>query len=347
MKIKFFPIIALFLAGCAKDTLVKDVSDKLISFNPYLGQIKVGTRAVEMVPSRLQTTGINVYAYQSATTNTAISAGFNGAYFDATNAGVLTPLNLTWSATTSSWGSGTAVYWPNDDSKLDFVALPAYAAQGLVSLSVNNGLKLAFNQTGMSTPDVTQMTDLVAAVNTGLSTSAQAVNLDFAHILSKITFNAKLNSTQTNLVAYIDAIKVNGLSPNGEYTFTNSNNSGTLGTWTKSGTATSINAGLLGMSDQLLVGGAASQNVTNVETGAIMVVPQVLSTIEITYRIRTVGGTTDLETKTQSVDVSAVTMAAGRQYIFDFNITPQVPITFTSSIKDWTAGEPANMPVGG
>lgn len=165
-----------------------------------------------------------------------------------------------------------------------------------------------------------------------------AVDLDFAHILSKLTFRAK--SPTKNLIK-IDEVKINyagnKVHRGGTFTFGSGVDMGGYSAYTGYNTgAHSLNSAFADIS-----GGSTT------ELGELLILPQELedgfASLDITYRVVLYDAVEQKVSK--SVPLKALSLAPGSNYIITLSMSAYQVSPLSVEIADWKVGATSSIPI--
>lgn len=165
-----------------------------------------------------------------------------------------------------------------------------------------------------------------------------AVDLDFAHILSKLTFRAK--SPTKNLIK-IDEVKINyagnKVHRGGTFTFGSGADMGGYSAYTGYNTG----AHSLGSAFADISGGSTT------ELGELLILPQELedgfSSLDITYRVVLYDAVEQKVSK--SVPLKALSLAPGSNYIITLSMSAYQVSPLSVEIADWKVGPTSSIPI--
>lgn len=165
-----------------------------------------------------------------------------------------------------------------------------------------------------------------------------AVDLDFAHILSKLTFRAK--SPTKNLIK-IDEVKINyagnKVHRGGTFTFGSGVDLGGYSAYTGYNTG----AHSLGSAFANISGGSTT------ELGELLILPQELedgfASLDITYRVVLYDAVEQKVSK--SVPLKALSLAPGSNYIITLSMSAYQVSPLSVEIADWKVGATSSIPI--
>lgn len=165
-----------------------------------------------------------------------------------------------------------------------------------------------------------------------------AVDLDFAHILSKLTFRAK--SPTKNLIK-IDEVKINyagnKVHRGGTFTFGSGVDMGGYSAYTGYNTG----AHSLGSAFANISGGSTT------ELGELLILPQELedgfASLDITYRVVLYDAVEQKVSK--SVPLKALSLAPGSNYIITLSMSAYQVSPLSVEIADWKVGATSSIPI--
>ena len=286
----FAAIAALALTACSNDDEIKVGGDNAILLTSSLNVAE--TRAA---------TDIQTSAFDAGETVDVYITENNGGNNPTTY-----PQPIEYS--TAAGGAltvGTQYYYPTSGNGVNIYALyPATAATG----------ELFTIKEDQSADDNYKASDLMygkPATNNPVSPSANAVNIQFTHLLSKVTINLIAGANVTSL----DGAKVEllGVKP-----------------------STTLTAGINGHSITAASGDAASITVMTatetVTSGSAIIVPQTLP--EMFLQV-----TLDGATLTGKLDSGAPELTAGNEYTYDITVNMRGgALEIEGSITPWDDG---------
>lgn len=326
MKKIIFAIAAVALmSSCSKQEITNVGSEEnvAIGFNTYLNRI---TRAVDADLVTLKD-GFKVYGYY----RTGTAAVFSPNYF---NGSVVSYVD-------SAWTYNDTKYWPTE-GYVDFVALANNT--GTFVADATDGALVTYS--GSSNP-ATQKDLLVAtAPNTSKADNAlSGVSLQFKHILSRIDVKVKNTTGDASLKLVVKSIKFTSIKPNGSFKVSNS-------AWTASGTAATNAIGLIGGQIEQ-TGDATAYADANSAAGALMIVPQAKTSIEVEYEYyqKTTDGLSYIRVANfTGANKKTITLSenwnSDTKYTYELafgNLSDMTAITFSASVSEWTNSSTTNL----
>lgn len=202
-------ITALLMAGCSQNEImeVRQDTNSALNFSVYTG---VSTRGQDVSTATMQGAcdetnyggfGIMAYYTGSKTWNEMV----------ANSPTELKPTfmfnqKVTYDKTNTAWTYSPVKYWPNDpNAKVSFFAYAPYefsetgSRVGIVTSKITETGTPKINFTLKPADKLDKMVDLVVATDKDRSQTADAIQFDFEHILSKIAFKAKLGADYAGL----------------------------------------------------------------------------------------------------------------------------------------------------
>lgn len=308
------------ISSCSKQEITNSSLDasNAIGFNSYVNRI---TRAID---ANLETIkpGFAVYGYY----RTGDAAAFTPNFFNGSV--------VSYSNETGTWSYNNIQYWPLTGF-IDFVAVGNNA--GTFVADPTEGALVSYE--GSSNP--ANQKDLLVATNEGTSKETHALNgvdLQFKHVLSRIDVKVKNTTGNSSLKLVVKSIKFTSIAPDGTYKVSTK-------TWTPSGVATTNTVGLAGGQVEQ-VGGAADYLNANTAAGALIIVPQEQTSIEVEYEYyqTAVDGVTLIRVadftgaNKKTIDLSG-NWNTDTKYTYELafgNLADMTAITFTAQVIDWT-----------
>lgn len=191
-------LAAINIVGCSTDDTITNVpTDSAVLFNTYIAR-NTPTRAALASTSSLQNEGFGVFAYYT-----------QQASFDATssNPNFMNNQKVAYNSGTAKWAYTPLKYWPNNDgAKLTFLGYAPWVAgrtitQGNIDFTVNSTIA---SQEDLLYADATHLKNITKQV-----TSA-AVDFQFKHALSRISFSAKAAADYGTTTIKIKSVSIAG-----------------------------------------------------------------------------------------------------------------------------------------
>ena len=189
------------------------------------------------------------------------------ALFHADESSYFADQRMTYNNTTEIWSTDKKYYWPLND--LDFYAHMPYNDTNLTPTANAK----AFNYT---TPTAnSSQNDFMYAVNYQVAKTNEAVQLNFLHALSAISFRATTEGPTVSVV--IKGIRLCNVKTQGTFTYPSSSTTGEdggpVGTWSLGNTLGNLEAGIT----ETTLSSAETLDVTS-EDGVMTLIPQNLAT---------------------------------------------------------------------
>lgn len=202
-------MIALAIAGCSQNeiTEIRQDTNSAIGFSVYTG---VSTRGKDVSNTTMKGTsddsnygGFGIMAYYTGRKTWEQMVTDNPTDLKPT---FMFNQKVTYDNVNSVWTYSPVKYWPNDtQAKVSFFAYAPYESSetgdrvGIVTSKITDTgtPKIAFSL--KPSDKLEEMVDLVVATAKDKSQTADAISFDFAHILSKIAFKAKLGADYAGL----------------------------------------------------------------------------------------------------------------------------------------------------
>lgn len=320
MKKIFLAIATLALiSSCSKQEITNPGAENTpIGFNSYVNRI---TRAADADLETLKA-GFSVYGYY----RTGAAGVFTPNYFWGSQ--------VSYSPLSSLWTYDDTKYWPTD-GYIDFVAVANNA--GSFYADTTEGAEVFYN--GSSNP--AEQKDLLVATAANTSKEANALNgvdLQFKHVLSRIDVKVKNTTGNSSLKLVVKSIKFVNIAPDGTYKVSDKS-------WSVYGDA-ATNAITLTGGQIEQVGGAANYVSANSAAGALIIVPQSQTAIEVEYEyyqessdgqsyIR-VANFTGANKKTITLSGNWNTDTKYTYELAFGNLSDMTAITFTAGVSNWT-----------
>jgi hypothetical protein len=368
MKKLFFPavvIAAITLASCSKQEDVTGVNASSestpISFSTFVGK-SGGTNTKGTVADKdgLKTNngGLLVSAY-----NTAEKTWIN--YLNTGGAPeFMKEQKVIWNGTNSVWEYTPLRYWPVNSGKVSFFAIASNNSTDAKPDGVTNwtypnsdtGKGPVFQYTANGT--IGNQSDLVYTVALNQTSANNPVQLTFNHILTKIGFSAKLQSSlPSNVALNVTGLKITTSNSLGtvstfRYIIDPSNNDKSAWDELSTGgsqvylTASDVSLGTFTPGIELSANDSKRINDANM---FIMLPPQTVTagsfTVNIFYNITDKNVEPNLITSYSSGPISlptsttgSVVMEQGKQYTFNFTFS-LVGVQFADIIvNEWGSG---------
>lgn len=331
---------ALFVLGCSKSQNGEDnrPSSDFIQFNPTVTSASVVSRAAEVDAAGLQSTGIMLWGYESATAPTTVTDAFSGAFFSGGTAGTA------YTYSNGEYSSASTELWPTTNFVSFIATQGGNIATYNAAVASTSAPTFTFNQTLTS---AASMKDFLVAVSLGNTKSPGAVNLNFAHVLSKVSFRAYLDTSDPNFRLSIDSVALLQVHPSGTYKLsgvasTTSNTN--LGAWDRSGTVQdSVFAGLA--TNTNIQGASGNGASITAATGALMVIPGAAYQIYVKFRITSIQGGSSSYTRAYTYTPTG-NWIPGNHYSYNFRIQPSGNVVFTTAVIPWTDASEVEVPIG-
>lgn len=186
-----------------------------------------------------------------------------------------------------SWVYSPKKYYPIDGSVVKFYAYAPIKDFNMTGdLTFDNGEAVFGYEVPADQSGINPATDLlVADVAEGSKTTATAINLDFNHALSAVTFSA--SNSYEELTFVINAIKISNLYNEGTYTY----GTPTPGTWDTTGDLKTYVAGIPASGVAVAPDAEAVKLLS--ANDVMMVLPQVVdatTVVEVTFSVRDGSG---------------------------------------------------------
>lgn len=319
MKKIFLAIATLALiSSCSKQEITNaGVDSSAIGFNSYVNRI---TRAADADLETLKD-GFSVYGYYR-----------EGA------AGVFVP-NFFWgsqvsySPLSSMWTYSDTKYWPTD-GYIDFVAVANNT--GSFYADTTNGATVLYD----GAADPAEQKDLLVATayNTSKANNAlNGVDLQFKHVLSRIDVKVKNTTGDPTLKLVVKSIKFKNILTYGEYKVSDKS----WKTYPNDGVTCALG---LASTQIEQVGGASNYVSANAAAGALIIVPQAQTTMEVEYEYyqESADGQSYIRVANfTGPNKKTVTLTGNwntdTKYTYELGINNDMtPITFTASVSNWT-----------
>lgn len=189
-------VTALLMAGCSQNEVTdfRQDADPAIGFDVYTG---VATRGTDVTNATMQTTGFGVMGYYTG----------SKAWKDATDVTPSFMCNQLVTYNTGKWTYSPIKYWPNNKSdKVSFFAYAPYEDGnknlGIVTPAEDDKTHPSITFTLQGKENLSNMVDLVVAEQLDRSaenSTTSNINFNFEHILTKVSFKAKLGDAYTGL----------------------------------------------------------------------------------------------------------------------------------------------------
>ena len=282
MKKNYFLLAAstMMFAACAQTDMVNEVvteeAPQAIGFDAFAGK----TTRAELTDATLKEKGFQVWGYK-APTATSIDWSKQYTVFDN--------IAVTYNTTNNIWNSQTTKYWDRTSTYKFYAAAPSSASAYYSIVPTTGMISIANAESAKSKDSNDYLIDRDGCTNVDgayTGTEHAAVNFDFHHIMSKLSFKLK--------AAVAEEIEVTRLVMTGW-------NSG-LGTFTQNATTTPNVANnnsewtiaTAGVGNITLVGAGSSQasitlnsdmTTPSTVTDEYIMVPQIIDAENLTFTI--------------------------------------------------------------
>ncbi|MGL5684137.1 MAG: fimbrillin family protein [Marinifilaceae bacterium] len=325
MKQIFMGLAAtVLLFSCATDDVTeKKVTDNKIAFSPFVGK---STKALDIAGgTALQASTFNILVSNSEGSGATMGTGFQN-YVESV---------VSYTAL-QGWTSNPVLYWQEDNSYLDFLAV---ANNATYTITDNAGAAptVAFTN---ALADAGQHQDLLVAYTPYKNSGA--LSLDFKHVLSKIAFSAKTDSPDLRIE--VIQITLNGVINSGTYNTAGTSVS-TLGTWSTVGTGTTgYNAVLKASPGNQVSSNTAFSDITDTN-GAILIIPQTTDgMLNVKYKVYQ-NNELVADYSTTGKDVQLTTdWLPGKYYRYNLTLKTGVsPIQFQVTVDPWANASDENI----
>ncbi|MDR1022379.1 MAG: fimbrillin family protein [Prevotellaceae bacterium] len=345
-------VAALALWSCANNDNLQPVPEEAnaIGFGTFLARIPQGSGAAApkvavLDLNSLKNTGFKVFAYHNSAAPTTLVSSVTGAPT------FMNDTLVEWK--TNQWEYAPTRYWPR----------PSESTWGYVSFfafSKVTGAAATYTAGGGSNPGIVFTTqesaasqvDLVADTAYSRTGAGGAVKFNFAHILSKIGFSAKLAQSYADATVKIKSLKVyyksGKVSRKGTYTFPG--RSGVAGGWIPASDCFSEKPAESG--DHLFdnsagyVLDATAYNLCG-DDSYLMLVPQNRAAgdiyVELKYSVTTVQPELTVDNRL-TVELPAVNFTAGNAYTFTFALTLKSVDFVNTTVSAWGAETNTEIP---
>lgn len=245
--------------------------------------------------------------------------------------------------TGGAWGFSSVRYWPSTTGTKVYFSAYSPADSPYVSGSAVSATGVTtYTYTAPTTASTTE--DFIVAHNLITTTSATpgAVNLNFKHALSMVSFKAQNNSPGATFV--IEKIELVGLGSKATLTNTPTATPGTAAfVWSTptipaTFTASFAKTGFAGFVLEPLV--TPSYKLLTTENEYLTVIPQTTpatgSVVRVTYHAYDGAGFTFIPVNsTKDFTLASQPFAAGSHYQFGFKFTAGNAISFTADVLPW------------
>lgn len=202
-------ITALLMAGCSQNEImeVRQDTNSALNFSVYTG---VSTRGQDVSTTTMQGAcdetnygGFGIMAYYTGSKTWDEMVANSPTELKPT---FMFNQKVTYDKTNTAWTYSPVKYWPNDpNAKVSFFAYAPYESNetgsrvGIVTSKITETGTPKINFTLKPADKLDKMVDLVVATDKDRSQTADAIQFDFEHILSKIAFKAKLGADYAGL----------------------------------------------------------------------------------------------------------------------------------------------------
>lgn len=202
-------ITALLMAGCSQNEImeVRQDTNSALNFSVYTG---VSTRGQDVSTATMQGAcdetnygGFGIMAYYTGSKTWDEMVANSPAELKPT---FMFNQKVTYDKTNTAWTYSPVKYWPNDpNAKVSFFAYAPYESSetssrvGIATSKITETGTPKINFTLKPADKLDKMVDLVVATDKDRSQTADAIQFDFEHILSKIAFKAKLGADYAGL----------------------------------------------------------------------------------------------------------------------------------------------------
>lgn len=232
--------------------------------------------------------------------------------------------------------TGQVMYFPETGNKIDIYAVHGNFTSAFTSRSdFPNGAeyKVEADQSSVDNKTNYIKSDLLYAYQKGVARSANPVNLNFYHMLSKLELAIKIGNGAPGLATSAGAVKLNGVTLNGKFT-----PSTTAVMGEQSQRAAMLEAATSVSTGDMTLGQQTCSDFTdgNVYYNEAILVPQDMGDKTLTFKLSD-GGTLTYTFPTSTSFVS------GKKYQYQITLD-LTGITVTSSIENWvpTAAVPGS-----
>ena len=215
-KILFVALAATLLAaGCQKTEIINPVGNP-IGFSTGLNKLTKADDATTPDPlATLKTQSFSVWAFYAADDEHTTVDDTNAPYGGIEN----TP--VTFSTTTSKWGTTEQYYWPGVGKELKFFAASADAAT--IGTKESSKVSISDDRTTMTITDFIvnpsdPTVDLMVADIVQQHQDDKVVDMTFHHALSKVEFIFKTITNEDNLTVVVNSLSVADLATKGTFT---------------------------------------------------------------------------------------------------------------------------------
>lgn len=202
-------ITALLMAGCSQNEImeVRQDTNSALNFSVYTG---VSTRGQDVSTTTMQGAcdatnygGFGIMAYYTGSKTWDEMVSSSPTELKPT---FMFNQKVTYDKANTAWTYSPVKYWPNDtEAKVSFFAYAPYESNetgsrvGIVTSKITETGTPKINFTLKPADKLDKMVDLVVATDKDRSQTADAIQFDFEHILSKIAFKAKLGADYAGL----------------------------------------------------------------------------------------------------------------------------------------------------
>lgn len=215
-KILFVALGATLLAaGCQKTEIINPVGNP-IGFSTGLNKLtKADDATTPDQLATLKTQSFSVWAFYAADDEHTSGNDTNLPYGGIEN----TP--VTFSTTTSKWGTTEQYYWPGVGKELKFFAASADAAT--IGTKESSKVSISDDRTTMTITDFLvnpndPTVDLMVADIVQQHQDDKVVDMTFHHALSKVEFIFKTITNEDNLTVVVNSLSVADLATKGTFT---------------------------------------------------------------------------------------------------------------------------------
>ncbi len=321
-KILLVALAAAAMVGCSQNEEIDNAEQKTqVKFGTV---VRNSTRAVvtDLDALKAENAGFIVYGYNTKA---------NGV---GTTDAKLTDIFLDKKAVTYStdkWviGDGTPIYWPGADKVQFFAYAPANA---LTTNEYSVPADALYPQIAYAVPvAAANQKDLVVASATDKSSSANAVDLLFAHALTQINFTIKGADNLTYIVSKVSLV---GIGSEAIYDYKTG--------WSVPTVPVEYELPIA----ETTVNGTA-ETILTASTGSLMLLPQSMSTdtkIKISYVAKN-GGTTVYTKNDATIDLNnTAKWEAGKRIRYTLTLSSEVALSFNPDVTDWNKDTETNVP---
>lgn len=202
-------ITALLMAGCSQNEImeVRQDTNSALNFSVYTG---VSTRGQDVSTTTMQGAcdatnygGFGIMAYYTGSKTWDEMVSSSPTELKPT---FMFNQKVTYDKANTAWTYSPVKYWPNDtEAKVSFFAYAPYESSengsrvGIVTSKITETGTPKITFTLKPADKLDKMVDLVVATDKDRSQTADAIQFDFEHILSKIAFKAKLGADYAGL----------------------------------------------------------------------------------------------------------------------------------------------------